>query len=294
MPWRSLVRRWLEEKARQTVYDQVAQAGQQAAAEVPDAPRQLPPRCDVGLVFALGIELGGLEDLLSGVIVTRGSEFVARVGSLPGRGIAVFESGMGRSRAARAAELLIAGHRPAWVISTGFAGGLSPELRRGDILMADSVAEPGGGRLSIDLRVSRGALAASPGVHVGRLLTVDRIVTRADEKRALGQTHQALAVDMETWAVAEVCRQQKVRFLAVRVISDPVDEELPSDLGRLLRPTTTAGKIGAAAGTLWRRPSSVKDMLRLKQHALEASDRLARFLVSTIAQLPIEPRENQP
>ena len=32
------------------------------------------------------------------------------------------------------------------------------------------------------------------------------------------------------WAVAEVCRREKQRFLAVRVISDAVDEELPADV----------------------------------------------------------------
>ena len=90
---------------------------------------------------------------------------------------------------------------------------------------------------------------------------------------------------MESYAVAEVCQKTQTRFLAIRIISDPVEEQLPRDVERLIRQKTYAGRFGAALGTILNRPSSVKDMLRLKENALVASDRLARFLASTIAQL---------
>lgn len=292
--WRTLLQNWLRQQAQARVYQSLRQAaGQQAATggadvEPAGAPLSPPPPCDVGVVFALGIELGGLEDLLSGVIVTRGPGFVLRQGALDGRSVVLIESGVGCQAAARAAELLHVGHRPQWIISAGFAGGLQPHLARYDVVLADSVAEPGGGRLAIDVKL-RGAAAAAPGVHVGRVLSVDRIVATAADKRALGQQHEALAVDMESWGVAEVCRREQVRFLAVRVITDAADEELPSDLGPLVQQTTVAGKLGAVTGALWRRPSSVKDMLRLKETALLASDRLAKFLAGTIVQLVPQP-----
>ncbi len=69
------------------------------------------------------------------------------------------------------------------------------------------------------------------------------------------------------------------------MISDAVDDELPEDLDSLIMQRTTAGRLGAAAGTLFRRPSSIKDMLRLKEDALVASDRLAKFLDGVIQQL---------
>jgi adenosylhomocysteine nucleosidase len=152
--------------------------------------------------------------------------------------------------------------------------------------MADSLVTPSGERLGIDLKVSREALAATPGLHVGRLVTVDRVVAKSADKRKLGEAYDALAVDMETYAVAELCRREKVRFMAVRVISDTVDEELPADIGRVAQQRTIVGTLGAVTGAVWRRPASFKDMLRLKQQALIASDRLARFLQGTIAQLP--------
>jgi adenosylhomocysteine nucleosidase len=264
-------------------------AGGPAAADVrpgevaPEGPpreeRQRP--CDVGLVFALGIESGGMQDLLEGAIVTHGGGHKARQGGLKGRHVVLLESGIGREAAAKATEALILGHKPAWIIS------------------ADSVSDPAGQTLAIDLRISRDALAATPGVHVGRLVTVDAIVRTAADKQALGQRHQALGVDMETFAVAQVCANEGIRFMAVRIVSDGMGDELPRDIDRLVRQKTTAARLGAALGAIVDRPSSLKDMWRLKEDALVHSDRLAKFLASMIAQLvPItkstrdEPRRN--
>ncbi len=158
-------------------------------------------------------------------------------------------------------------------------------MKRHDLLMVDGLVDVEGNRLAIDLKVDPAAAAEMPNVHVGRLLTGDRIVGRPDEKRSLGAKHAAVAIDMETFAVAEVCRRRKVRFLAVRIISDGVDDELPPDMEKLIRQKTPLRKFGAVAGTLMNRLGSVKDMYRLKENALVASDRLAKFLASSIEQL---------
>ena len=187
----------------------------------------------------------------------------------------------------RGTQALIRGHKPDWVISAGFAGSLRENLRRGDIVMADEILDVSGRRLSIDLKAE-----AAAGVHVGRLLTVDKIIRDPAEKRSLGEIHQALAVDMESWAVGEVCRQDKVRFLAIRVVSDTIDDLLPEDLDRLIAQPTTARLLGSVAGTLMRRPSSIKDMWRLREEARVASDRLATFLGGVVERLVPERPES--
>lgn len=290
------LRNWLRnvatDKLRETVADaarqQFAAAAQGAPAEEQPARQQRP--CDVGLVFALETESGGLEDLLDGVVTIQGHQFVARQGGLKGRHVVVIRSSGGRAAAAQATEALIQGHQPRWVISAGFAGALKPEMHRHDLLMVDSLMDTTGKRLALDLKVDPASLARTPGVHVGRLLTSDRMICLPDEKQTLGQQYDALAVDMESFAVAEVCRQAQTRFLAIRVISDPLDEPLPRDVERLIRQKTYTARFGAALGTIFNRPSSLKDMLRLKENALVASDRLAKFLASTIQQLaPLPP-----
>jgi adenosylhomocysteine nucleosidase len=279
---RSYLQNAASQKLRETAIEAVRQQMQGGAAETTPA-RERP--CDVGIVFAMRVEQGGTEDLLDGVVVTHGGGFQARQGGWKGRHVVLLECGVGRDAAHRGAEALITGHQPAFVISAGFAGGLQPQVKRGEIVMADRLVDVSGRTLSIDLRISSDALARSPGVHVGRMLTVDEIVHTAAEKSALGERHQALSVDMETFAVAEACGRAGVRFMAVRVISDAVDDELPRDIDRLVRKRTAAGRLGAALGAILDRPGAFKDMWKLKEDALLHSDRLARFLSGIVPQL---------
>ena len=73
----------------------------------------------VGIVVAPSFESGHFEDRLAGVISIRGHGFTIRTGGLAGAGVGVAISGHGQSSAACAAEALIAGHRPRWLISAG-------------------------------------------------------------------------------------------------------------------------------------------------------------------------------
>jgi len=290
MPFRYFLQSWLQgavqQKVRDTLIDAAREQLQGGAAQGPGAESaERPEICHAGVIFALGIEAAGLEDLLAGMVTTQGHGFVVRQGGLAGRHVGLVLSGPGRENAAKATEALVAGHHPLWVISAGFAGGLDPRLRRSDILMVDHVVDTQGNQLTLDLKIDPAALAESPGIHVGRLLTADRVVRLPDEKQALGRQYHALAVDMETFAVAEVCHRRQVRFLAVRVINDAAGDELPRDVERLLAQKTGAARLGAAIGAIWRRPGSVKDLFKLKENALVASDRLAKFLAGMIETL---------
>ncbi len=171
---------------------------------------------------------------------------------------------------------MIDGHRPGVVISAGFAGALDATLRRGDIVAADCLVDESGRELT----VARTLLSAAEarGARVGRLLTVDRVIRSSAEKLALGRKHAALAADMETLAVAEVCRDRQQPFLALRVINDAAEDVLPEHVERLLAQDSGARRLGAAVGLILKRPATFIDLLRLQQRAIEASDRLAKFL----------------
>lgn len=251
--------------------------------EAPSAPPLPPP--EVLFLFALDIEAGGLIDLLTDAVRTRREKSVEYHGLLKGRSVVIGETGVGKSAAAAAVKELLTVHQPAWVVSAGFAGALIDSARRGHFVMAETVIDEAGEELQVGLKLSPEARASQPTLHCGRLLTVDRLVRDESERRALASRHGAVACDMETAAVADVCRQFKTRFLSVRVISDAVDESLPPEIERMMGQKTWAAKLGAAAGVLMNRPSAVKDLWRLREQALAASDRLAKFLVGVSAQL---------
>jgi adenosylhomocysteine nucleosidase len=245
----------------------------------------VPARWDVVVVFALGLESGGLMDRMRNVVTTRCATFVEREGELEDRRLLVCETGVGCAAAARATEDIIAVHHPRWIISTGFAASLEMSVRRGHIIMPAELVDTGNERLGVGFRLEEAVAAAHPALHTGRLLTIDKLVRDREEKEQLGREFSAQACDMETMAVAQVCRRHDVRFLSVRVISDQLDDQLPPEIERMLGQRTIAAKLGAATGALWRRPGSVKDMWRLRETATRAADRLAAFLVGVLPQL---------
>ncbi len=149
-------------------------------------------------------------------------------------------------------------------------------------MLADEVLDLEGHRFAIDVSIPPGCPDHS--IRPGRLLTVDQVVRTSAEKAALHRRFEADAVDMETSAVAALCGERAVRFLAIRVISDDARADLPAEIASLL---TRSGsyRVGAALRAIWHRPSSLKDFWTLHEHAQEAADRLAAFTAGAIERL---------
>ncbi|MCC9605965.1 hypothetical protein LOC68_20265 [Blastopirellula sp. JC732] len=277
---RWLVGNWIQTQGRGLIQEQL-----QARVAGEGEPCQVPDSIDVACFFALGIESGGFYDLLESPETIRHEGFVEHLGLLDGRLISLVETGVGGKKARKTTERYIELRKPQWIVSSGFAGGLAEPVKKGHVVMSNSVVRAERDELVIPLSMSEEQAAAQPGLHVGRLLTVDKIIRTPREKRELGEANGAIAVDMETYATADACAEGKTRFLSVRVITDAVDDELPKNLERLVEQTSTAKMIGAAAAAIINRPSSVQDMWRLRETAMKASDRLARFLQGVVPQL---------
>jgi len=257
--------------------DRETTAERPTGAAVVTAPPPLP--ADVGIVAALSVEVGFLTDRLENVRKYTAAGHAVVEGESAGKIIALVVAGPGRLAAGVATERLLIGHRPRWVLSVGFGGALHPDYRRNQVVLPHEVVDLQGARYTIDVRVPE-----SPAVVTGRLLTVDAIVRTAAEKAALRERFEADVVDMETAAVAAVCSEHNVRFLAARVVSDEAGRDLPPEVVPLLKGSGSY-RAGAALRALWNRPSSIKDFWALHEHAQEAADRIAQFTLGAIAQL---------
>lgn len=245
-------------------------------------PAPAPGPADVGIVAALSIEIGPLLDRLARVRTYAGPRQKVLEGELAGKVVAVVIAGPGRTNAQRATQVLLAGHRPGWILSAGFAGALDPGLRRNDVVCPTEILSEDGGRWPIEPPPP-----VDPGPRLiasGRLLTVDRIIRTAAEKAALRERFQADLVDMETSAVAAACVERSARFLAIRVVSDEAGTDLPPEIVTILG-RSGGYRMGATLGALWRRPSSIKDLWRLREHAMDAADRLALVLATALPRL---------
>ncbi len=236
---------------------------------------------DIGLVCALAIEVDPLLERCSRVRKYTGGKFTFRGGRYDEIRLAVVQSGMGFANARRATQALVDAHTPKWVLSVGFSGALLPEMKVGDLVMANSIVDTHGHEIKVDLKISE---EPQNGIYVGRLVNTDEIVRTVAEKKQLAETHAAIAVDLESLAVAQVCRETKTPFLAVRVMSDDLSADLPPEVLSVIG-STGAVRVGSAIGSLWKRPGSIKDLWRLRESAHQAAKRLATFLDGVLTQL---------
>lgn len=246
-----------------------------------ESPVRSKSQADIGIVCALPIEIGDFLSRCSRVRKYTGGDFVFKGGVYGEIRIVVVICGMGFLRARRATEALIEAHSPGWIISTGFCGALQPEMRIGDIVVADSVADTHGNIINLPP-----GLKSNPekGLYVGRVLTADDFVRSVQEKQDLAAAHSAQAVEMESMAVAQICRDSKLRCMVVRSVSDDMSSDLPPEVLSLVGATGSV-RFGAAIGSLIKKPSSAKQMWQLRENAHQAAERLAAFLDGVVVQL---------
>jgi adenosylhomocysteine nucleosidase len=228
--------------------------------------------CDVGIVFAVAVEADAFERLASDRVELHAAGLVFREGLVAGRRVAWCVGGVGVEAAARAARLLIDGHRPRVLVSAGFAGGLRPELLRGALVRPTRVVDASGGR-------PRDLLESEPAAAVPiTICTTHAIVRTPAEKHALAAATDAALVDMETHAVAGVALEAGIACAGVRVISDAADDTLPREVAALVAPQSSFRRLGAALGGLVRRPTVAADLWRLWEHAVVDARTLAAGL----------------
>jgi len=124
------------------------------------------------------------------------------------------------------------------VLSFGLAGGLAPDLRSGDLVLASHVFEQSE-RHDVHNDWHGAILSASQDtmrVRYGAMTGHDAVVARAADKAALHANSGALAVDMESHIAALYARKHGLPFAIIRVVSDPVTRSLPPLASNALKP----------------------------------------------------------
>ncbi|MBX3605627.1 MAG: 5'-methylthioadenosine/adenosylhomocysteine nucleosidase [Piscinibacter sp.] len=196
------------------------------------------------------------------------------LGQMCGQPVVLVLSGIGKVAAATTAALLLHEVEVERIVFTGAAGGLGAGVRVGDAVVArellqhDMDASPlfprfevpltGRSRFPTDPALSDALAAAalhclnhaaqrigeahladfgidSPLLHEGLVISGDRFVATAPESAALREAlPDALAVEMEGAALAQVCADFEARFAVVRTVSDRADDSAHVDFGRFI------------------------------------------------------------
>lgn len=191
-----------------------------------------------GLIVAMQSEF----DLVSKILDRPKTRTVGHIdfieGNLGKKDIVLMKSGIGKVNAAAATVEMIKSFSPDTIINTGLAGGIDKSLSVMDIVIGQETAYHdvwcGEGneygqiqglpaRYAADntlLNKAR-AITSDIRIHSGLIVSGDKFITASDELSAIKEKFPtALAVDMESAAIAQICHLYDRPFLALRIISD--------------------------------------------------------------------------
>jgi len=198
----------------------------------------------IGIIGAMEEELTLIKNKLLNPSLHEISQQHFWTGTLHGMDVVITKCGIGKVNTAIGTTLLNHCFNPNYVINTGTAGGLSSTLNVGDIIIPSEICY-----YDVDLTVfgyKIGQMAQMPPVYFpdanlvkiaekcfdqqvqnkitrGLLVSGDSFVSTKQQIAYIKDNFEnAIAIEMEACAIAQVCYALKVPFIIIRCISDIV------------------------------------------------------------------------
>lgn len=207
-------------------------------------------KVDIGIIGAMEPEVMGLVGLLAEQESEQVSGITFYTGLLEGKRVAIAKCGIGKVFAAVCAQTMIMKYSPDLLVNTGVGGALAPDLKTGDIIIADTlcqhdmdtsaIGDPVGLVSGInvvyfdaDPRAKDILLASAKAIglvaRAGRVATGDKFIASAEDKARIVSAFSSDACEMEGCAIAQVAFVNNTPFAVVRAISDSADGEATMD-----------------------------------------------------------------
>lgn len=155
----------------------------------------------------------------------------------------LIESGIGKVNSARATQVLIDSMKVDCIINVGVAGSISKKVKKCDVVIAKDLVQHDYDLTSFDyekgvipnvgkfikcdedlLKLSK-KISTSSNVFWGTIASGDIFVSENKMGEKINSKFNALCVEMEGAAIAQVCYLCKIPFIVIRAISDSPYEE---------------------------------------------------------------------
>jgi adenosylhomocysteine nucleosidase len=173
------------------------------------------------------------------------------------------------------------------VLTCGFAGGLNPDLKLGDVVFEMGRRRGDESQIKVMSEtphvVSYERLIAA-GAQPAKFFCAERIATTVAEKRILRAQTGADAVEMESAAIHAVCAEKNIPCVTVRVISDTAHEDLPLDFNALAKPDRSID-FSKLAWAVARSPGKIPALLALQKKTTFAAGQLAAVLEKLVSEV---------
>ena len=159
------------------------------------------------------------------------------------------------------------------IMSYGMCGALADGLVIGDWVIGERLS--GAVDVACDPDWAAALVAKLPGSRLGGYFADGRMIDTVSEKLALGERHDALAVDMESHVAAAVAAERGLPFAVLRCVSDGARHLLPHAITVSMR---ADGGVDAKAmlRSLASRPGQAADVARTSAGFMRAMRELKR------------------
>jgi adenosylhomocysteine nucleosidase len=235
---------------------------------------EIEPATQIAVTFALPEESRDFVAKLRDARAAKGGPLPVVTGELGGRRIAVCHTGVGAGSCRERMVSFLREHRPAVLISSGFAGGLDPALKVGDLLVAANFSSAG-----------LLAKAGLPQATRGNMTTQARVAESAADKAALFLQTDASAVDMETSVIFGQCARSGIPMISLRGISDSAADELPVSFSIWFDAAKQKPRVGALLWELATHPAKIPRFTKFVRGISFTRARLTEALVALIGNL---------
>ena len=197
-------------------------------------------------------------------------------GTLDDREIEVLHTEVGESVCRERVGKFLKDQEFEFLVSAGFAGALSNELRAGDLLLARNFS-------TLDFN-GRQSFPSSP-IHHAALLTLPALIDSSDERNEIARSTGAAAVDMETEFIARACAEHGIPLLSLRVITDTPHEPFPAPPTVLFDIEYQRTRLLKLARFLLAHPNKIPRLIEFARRIARARKILAAALVTLINKL---------
>ncbi|HZR04563.1 MAG TPA: hypothetical protein VFA61_01890 [Candidatus Udaeobacter sp.] len=198
-------------------------------------------------------------------------------GDIDHRAIEVLHTGVGGKVCGQRIEKFLREQQFDCLISAGFAGALTHDLRVGDLLLARNFS-------TVDLGERWSSLSNLP-IHLADMLTAPALIDSGEERMKLAHESGAAAVDMETEFIARACAKLGIPLLSLRVISDTPRELFPAPANVLFDIDRQQTRMLKLATHLLAHPSRVPQLVQFARRIAHARQTLAGALVTVLKSL---------
>ena len=199
----------------------------------------------IGIIGAMDVEVDGIKKNIENLKTDEISGIKFCSGKLFGKDVVVAKCGEGKVNAAVAAQTMIMAYKPNFIINSGVAGGLHPDMKVMDIAIANAVCQhdydisplgykpgfvPQVEQVEITCEESLNNLieisakkVCNSNIFKGIIASGDQFIASDSQRNKIKNLFGAIAAEMEGASIGHVCALNNTKFTVLRVISDNAD-----------------------------------------------------------------------